>query len=597
MNGARATGAAGETVDILLVDDQPSRLITYEAILAPLGHRLVTANSGVQALQRLMEREYAVILLDVSMPEMDGFETARMIHEHPRFEKTPIIFVTGVHVSELDRLKGYELGAVDYVYVPVVPQILRSKVQVLVELHCQRLELQRLNESLALANRELDKAHRKLKRESASELAELNRNLEAANQRLEAANAALMLENEERRRAERALLDADHRKDDFLAILGHELRNPLAPIRSAVEILKRQGPPDPTLVRMRDMIDRQAQHMTRLVDDLLDVSRITRGKINLRLEPTDLGVVVKRALEACQSAIEARRQELAFNGYDEPVLVNGDGVRLGQAIGNLLNNAVKYTPEGGRIEVAVKSDGGSAAVTVRDNGIGIAPEYLEHVFDLFGQVRHPRPHGHDGLGIGLALVRSLVEMHGGRVEARSDGPERGSEFVVWLPLHAASSSEAAASLPAAAFLTGYRILVADDHVDCLESLATMLAVDGNEVRTAANGAEALAAAESFAPDIVLLDIRMPVMDGYEAAQELRKQAFGRNAILVALTGWGQEEHRRLSQFSGFDAHLTKPVDRETLARRVSALIEARRAAAHAPAPRLGLPPLVAVPEG
>ena len=558
MNKAGSAATAAEAVDILLVDDQPSRLITYEAILGPLGHRLVTANSGVHALQRLMEREYAVILLDVSMPEMDGFETARMIHAHPRFEKTPIIFVTGVHVSELDRLKGYELGAVDYVYVPVVPQILRSKVQVLVELHCQRLELQRLNESLERANHELDKAHRTLKRESATELAALNRSLEAANARLESANAAL--------------IEADQRKDDFLAILGHELRNPLAPIRNAVEILKRLGPSDPTLQRMRDMIDRQAQHMTRLVDDLLDVSRISRGKINLRLEPTDLALVVKRALELCLPVIEARRHAVAFDGSGEPVLVNGDGVRLSQAIGNLVNNAAKYTPEGGQIELAVKADGGYAVLTVRDNGIGIAPEYLDHVFDLFGQVRHPRPHGHDGLGIGLALVRSLVEMHDGKVEARSEGTDRGSEFLVRLPLHASASADAIAPQPSDAILTGHRILVADDHDDCLDSLATMLQVDGNEVHTAVNGAEAIAAAESFRPDIVLLDIRMPVMDGYEAAQALRRQECGRNAILIALTGWGQEEHRRLSQFSGFDAHLTKPVERETLARRVLMLI-------------------------
>ncbi len=573
--------AAGEAVDILLVDDQPSRLITYEAILGPLGHRLVTATSGAQALQSLMQREYAVILLDVSMPVMDGFETAQMIHAHPRFENTPIIFVTGVHVSELDRLKGYELGAVDYVYVPVVPQILRSKVQVLVELHRQRLELQRLNESLARANTELDKAHRKLKRESASELAELNRSLAAANARLEAANAAL--------------IDADQRKDDFLAILGHELRNPLAPIRSAVEILKRKGPSDPTLERMRDMIDRQAQHMTRLVDDLLDVSRITRGKINLRLEPTDLGVIAKRAVEVNVPAIEARGLEVALLAPGEPVLVNGDGVRLGQAIGNLLNNAVKYSAEGGRIEIVVKAGGDSAVVTVRDNGIGIAPEYLEHVFDLFGQVRHPRPHGQDGLGIGLALVRSLVELHGGRVEARSDGPDRGSEFTVRLPLHSPAPAEAAAPAPAAAFLTGHRILVVDDHADCLDGLATMLQVDGNEVRTATNGAEALAVPASFRPGIVLLDIRMPVMDGYAVAQELRRQAYGRNAVLVALTGWGQEEHRRLSEFSGFDAHLTKPVDRDTLAQRVSAIVGSREASAREAVPRPA--PRVAVPEG
>src|SRR5262245_19078919 len=228
---------ANVPVSILLVDDQPSRLLTYEAILGSLGHRMVTAGSGLEALKQLMDGEFAVILLDVSMPEMDGFETARLVHQHPRFESTPIIFVTGVHMSDLDQLKGYELGAVDYVYIPVVPQILRSKVQVLVELHAQRLELKRLYESLSVANTALDSANRALKQEAESELAVLNASLEDAVKELGASNVALTQEVEERRRAERALLEADKRKDDFLAILAHELRNPLAPIRTAVAIL------------------------------------------------------------------------------------------------------------------------------------------------------------------------------------------------------------------------------------------------------------------------------------------------------------------------------------------------------------------------
>ncbi|MGH8252233.1 MAG: ATP-binding response regulator, partial [Steroidobacteraceae bacterium] len=500
-----------EAVDILLVDDQKSRLITYEAILAPLGHRLVMASSGVEALQLLMEREFALILLDVSMPDMDGFETARLIHQHPRFERTPIIFVTGVHVTELDRLKGYELGAVDYVYIPVVPQILRGKVAVLVELHCQRLELQRLNLSLAHANDELALANQQLQREKASELA--------------ASNAALTLEINERRRAEQALIDADRRKDDFLAILAHELRNPLAPIRNAIEVLQRHGPSEPSLTRMRDMIDRQVLHMTRLIDDLLDVSRITQGKINLKPELLDLATVVARAVETNQPLIRERRHGIVVNVPDEPLQVSGDAVRLAQVIGNLVNNAAKYTPEGGRIELDVVAAEGLASITVRDNGIGIASEQLPRVFDLFGQVQNARPHSHDGLGIGLALVQRLVEMHQGRVEAHSAGPDRGSVFSVHLPL-LPPAADAAAPPPAArlfdpAGLSGRRVLVVDDHVDCLESLATLLRLGGNEVRTAPDGTAALEVAASFEPEIVLLDIRMPNMDGYEAARRLR----------------------------------------------------------------------------
>jgi signal transduction histidine kinase len=576
---ARAT--ADEPVNVLLVDDQPARLLTYEAILAPLGHRLVTAGSGVEALKLLMDREFAVILLDVSMPDMDGFETARLVHQHPRFESTPIIFVTGVHMSELDELKGYELGAVDYVYVPVVPQILRSKVHVLVELHCQRLELRRLNESLSRANAALDEANRTLKRETDSELAVLNASLGEAVRELGASNDALTQEVEERRRAEQALLEADRRKDDFLAILAHELRNPLAPIRTAVAILQRNGTRDPTLVRMRDVIERQAQHMTRLIDDLLDVARITQGKINLRREPADVAAAARRAVEAHMHALEARSHAIVVNER-EAARVHADPVRLTQVIGNLLSNAAKYTPEGGQIELDLGAEDGFATIAVRDNGIGIGPEYLAHVFELFGQVGSPRPHGHDGLGIGLALVRRIVELHGGRVEARSAGNGQGSEFVVRLPL-LSPLAEGQEPAPATDLprIAGRRVLVVDDSADCRDSLTALLQLDGNEVCSAGDGVEALEAAAAFHPDLVLLDLRMPAMDGYEAARRLRALPDGGRFILVALTGFGQPEHRERARSAGFDGHLTKPLEYETLCRLVHSVTgpQAKRARA------------------
>ena len=569
-----------ETVDILLVDDQPARLLTYEAILSPLGHRLVTATSGVEALARLMEREFAVILLDVSMPEMDGFETAQLIHAHPRFESTPIIFVTGVHVSELDRLKGYELGAVDYVYVPVVPEILRSKVAVLVELHCQRLELKRLNDSLTEANSRLDTANRKLRREKASELAELNEQLQKTNRELVESNATLTVEINERRRAEQALLEADQRKDDFLAILGHELRNPLAPISNAIEVLQRIGPQEPKLAQMRELIDRQVRHMARLVDDLLDVSRITQDKINLKSERLDLCTLVKRAVETQMPAIRARGHEVVVDVPGEPLDASGDAVRLAQVLGNLINNAAKYTPDGGRIEVSLTGGEGRAKISVRDNGIGIEAGYLEHVFELFGQVRNPRPHSHDGLGIGLALVQRLVEMHGGRVEVQSDGPGQGSEFLIHLPLLQDASAGAAMPAPEPAAGSGWarrRVLVVDDAADCRESLALMLQMAGGDVRTAQDGLDALDVAAGFEPEIVLMDIRMPKMDGYEAARRLRAGQGGGELILIALTGWGQPEHVEKSRLAGFDAHLTKPVEAEKLLQLLTTLGPRRQA--------------------
>jgi signal transduction histidine kinase len=564
-----------EPVDILLVDDQPSRLLTYEAILAPLGHRFVTAASGVEALQRLMEKEFAVILLDVSMPEMDGFETARMIHGHPRFEGTPIIFVTGIHLSELDRLKGYEVGAVDYVYVPVVPEILRSKVAVLVELHCQRLELKRLNTSLQDANRKLDAANRALRREKETELAQLNERLRQANRELTKSNDALKAEVEQRGRAEQALLDADRRKDDFLAILAHELRNPLAPISNAIEILQRLGSKDPELIRMRELIDRQVRHMTRLVDDLLDVSRITQGKINLRAEPLELTGLVNRAIEAHAPAISARGHRLVVKVPETPVELTGDAVRITQVIGNLVSNAIKYTPDGGSIEVSMSTADGNAVVSVRDNGIGIDGDHLANVFDLFGQVKNARPreHTHDGLGIGLALVQRLIEMHQGQVEAKSDGAGLGSEFIVRLPLRVGEPAVAAAigGQQPPATLAGRRILVVDDSVDCRESLGEVLRIAGGEVRTAVDGMAGLEAAALFDPDIVLLDIRMPKMDGYETARQLRASPRGEKLILIALTGWGQPEHVEKSKLAGFDEHLTKPVEVDALLQRLANL--------------------------
>src|SRR5688572_780991 len=269
--------AASENVNLLLVDDQPARLLSYDAILSGLGENLVHARSGEDALQRLMRADFAAILLDINMPGMDGFETAAMIHQHPRFEKTPIIFVTAVHVTDLDRLKGYTLGAVDYVYVPVVPEILRGKVQVLVELYRHRRELELLNQRLAQSNTELAASNALLQAEKTRELEALNASLAAANRGLEQANAALMVEVAERNRVQEALEDADRRKDDFLAMLSHELRNPLAAMQGAIELMQRRSVDDPQLAWSRGVLARQQRHLSRLIEDLLDVSRITSG--------------------------------------------------------------------------------------------------------------------------------------------------------------------------------------------------------------------------------------------------------------------------------------------------------------------------------
>ena len=567
-----------EKVNILLVDDQPSRLLTYESILSGLGQNLVCVRSGLEALERLMRQEFAVVLLDVSMPEMDGFEAARLIHEHPRFERTPIIFVTGVHVSELDRLTGYKVGAVDYVSIPVVPEILRSKVAVLVELYLKRRELVRLNRTLALANQQLAEANTTLLAEKTRELEAMNGDLQRANAELEQANRTLQNEVAERARAETALKQADRQKDEFLAMLAHELRNPLAPILNAVQLMKLKPATDPELGRARDMIARQLAHLTRLVDDLLDVSRITRGKINLAKEPVDIATLVSRAVETVQPLISERAHRLSVELPAAPVMVNGDPLRLTQALGNVLGNAAKYTEPGGQIRLVVRQVESRAEISVSDSGIGIPAALLPFIFDMFTQLNHVPGRPQSGLGIGLALVRRLLEMHGGSIGARSDGDGRGSEFMISLPLLAAAKAHGGAtfdgmtrvdvttrgSMSGDGLPVRRRILVADDNCDALESLATLLELGGHEVYSAANGALALESAEQHLPDVALLDIGMPKLDGYEVARRIRAQPWGRKITLVALTGWGQDSDRQRSGEAGFDSHLVKPLDLEKL---------------------------------
>lgn len=565
-----------EKVNVLLVDDQPARLLTYESILGELGQNLVRAGSGLEALEKLMKDEFAVVLLDVSMPDMDGFEAATLIHQHPRFERTPIIFVTGVHVSELDRLKGYKVGAVDYVSIPVVPEILRSKVAVLIELYTKRRELQELNRTLAQANQRLADANTTLQAEKTRELETLNRILQRANQELEGANRSLQTEVTERTRAELALKEADRHKDEFLAMLAHELRNPLAPIHNAIRLMHRQPMTDPHLAWSRDVIGRQLAHLTRLVDDLLDVSRITRGKINLSKEVLELRDVVARTVETVQPLIDDRGHTLTVALPPGSLTVFGDPTRLSQALGNVLGNAAKYTERGGHIVLTAERSGSEVQIRVRDDGIGIPPELMPRIFNLFTQLERTSGPTQSGLGIGLALVQRLIEMHGGSVAAHSDGPGRGSEFVIRIPLFSREKlkSESSPNQPSAleqsmtnaegTSRTQRRILVADDNNDALESLATLLQLSGHEVYTAANGAVALESAEQHRPEVALLDIGMPKLDGYEVARRIRAQPWGQRITLVALTGWGQDSDRRRSQEAGFDSHLVKPLDLDKL---------------------------------
>jgi PAS domain S-box-containing protein len=789
---------------VLLVDDQPARLLTYESLLSGVGVTCVRALSGEEALSRLLKQSFALILLDVSMPGMDGFETARMIREHPRFERTPIIFVTGVHVSELDSLRGYEVGAIDYISVPIVPEILRSKVALLVELYRRRKELEELNRTLEATRTQLELERHTQQRESEAryraifenpmaltvviravrddtsevidwEYLEANQNalrvfdrtydqlvgkrltaalperapslmpictralLEGTPQRYEISvggadfamclfpmgtdtlissgfditarvraeqetqrvfahdraekewlsavldsmneevyftdtekkytyvNPAAMREfghenvagipvqdliaqleilsidgtprpldeapplralkgevirgeeqlvrsprtgelrtrqvssapvrgpdgkirgavsvvrdvTEQRRvdaelriRAEQ-LKDADKRKDEFIAMLAHELRNPLVPIRTAVELLKRAREEPALIASIRPMMERQVTHMVRLIDDLLDVSRITSGKIDLKPEAVPLSTMVGGAVDANREAINAAGLSISVKLDNPHLVLNVDPTRFLQILSNLIQNATKFTPEGGRISIEASLEAGSSSdamlcIRIADTGIGIADAMLTKIFELFAQAEtagHGRP---SGLGIGLALARRLAEMHGGTLAARSDGPGRGSEFLLRVPTPEQMRKVESPLVSIDRTLEAVRVLVIDDNRDGADIVGILIEEQGGVIHVAYDGNSGVLAAQDFKPDVVLLDIGLPDMDGYEVCRRLRAQ-FGSAVGIVALTGWGQEQVKQRALDSGFDAHLTKPADPQQLSETILAL--------------------------
>ena len=378
--------------------------------------------------------------------------------------------------------------------------------------------------------------------------------------------AAIAIENTQ---LYRELRDADRRKDEFLATLAHELRNPLAPIRNSLQILKMPRVNAATVEQTRDIMERQVHHLVRLVDDLLDVSRVMRGKIDLRKEPVELATVIARAVETAQPLIDLQRHQLELSLPSESLLMDADPVRLAQVVGNLLTNSAKYTEANGRIWVTARREGNRAVLNVRDNGIGIAPDMLPHIFELFVQVDHASKNAQGGLGIGLTLVKNLIEMHGGSVEAHSGGLGHGCDFIVRLPLAVqerpqTNENEDAGEVQQPARPSGQRLLVVDDNKDAANSFAMLLRLQGHEVRVAHSGPAALEMTKASSPDVVFLDIGMPGMDGYEVARRMRQQPGLEKVVLAALTGWGQQEDRRRSAQAGFDHHLVKPPESKAI---------------------------------
>jgi signal transduction histidine kinase len=558
MNAGTPLRTAEDPVNILVVDDTPARLLTYRTILAELNENIIEASSGTEALKLLMQYDFALILLDINMPGMDGFETAHLVHEHPRFENTPIIFVTAVNVSELDRMHGYNLGAVDYVTVPIMPEILRSKVVVLAELYRKRRDLEIANHRLAAANEALIA-------EKARELAVLNESLRVTNLELATRFMQLQAEVNERLRIESRLIEQDRRKDEFLAMLAHELRNPLSSVSNAINVLKLSKPEQAGL---HDMMSRQMTLLVRLIDDLLDVARVSQGKMTLKRRPATLNAIIDAAIETVRPLLEEGSHAVNVQRLSTDITLHADAQRLAQVFSNLLSNAAKYSDNDAPIEVTVEANGATLEITVADQGIGLSIEQQARIFELFAQVDTALERARGGLGIGLTLARHIVELHQGRLLVHSAGPGRGSRFCVSLPgdIVVSDSASVQASSSDAAAVASRRALVVDDNVDAAGTLVTLLQLLGHAAAFVSDPYQVIDSVEAFAPDLVFLDLGMPGLSGYDVAHRLRAHPAGARVTLVALTGWGQPEDRKRTAAAGFDCHIVKPVDLATIER-------------------------------
>ena len=512
-----------QRANILLVDDRRDKLLALEVILAPLGENLVLAHSGMDALRLLLKQDFALIVLDVSMPGIDGFETASLVRQRKNSEMTPIIFISAINQSDLHLARGYSLGAVDYILAPIVPEILRAKVSFFIELHKKNKQLQQLVEAQAQLIRE-----------------------QAARAEAEAANQA---------------------KDRFLAMLSHELRTPLTPILLASSILS-DDPTVPDHVRQElKIIARNAALEARLIDDLLDLTRVNQQKLNLIFEIVDVHDLLRSALSICSHEISAKNLTVKLQLEAIEPRLQADSARLQQVFCNTIKNAVKFTPEDGQITLrSTNSGNGRIRIEIIDNGIGISPEFLPKIFDLFEQAGKPAS---GGLGLGLPISKAIVGQHGGRIWATSAGLGHGATFVIELPNvvpNIAQSSYSKKAVASAPDLQGFngrrRILLVDDHADSISCMQLFLKVKGYEVATADSVEAALKAVVRERFDLLVSDIGLPDGSGEDLLRRLRNM--GHNLPSIALSGYGMEEDIARSRAAGFQIHLTKPVSPQNL---------------------------------
>ena len=686
--------------NILVVDDRPDKHVVFRAILDELEQNLYTATSGEEALRHVLQRDFAVILLDVNMPGLDGLETAALIRSRTKSAHIPIIFITADYTDEMRISKGYSLGAVDYLSSPVVPEILRSKVKVFVDLYLLAEQAKRrAEEHLALAEEraarsaaeranarfaflaqasaalarslEFDPTANELMRLAVPFLADAAALTFAGEEGIEArtelawnsaltgeplcresvpaiecgwwrdaiarvqgsgvsesfpdlsaphptngpagpqpeiprgsplhslviipllargrtigvislgttsagrtidadlvavasdvaSRAAIALDNA---LLYRKIHDQDRRKNEFLAMLSHELRNPLAPITNAVHVLQTNDTDAKRHDWAREVIGRQVKQLSRLVDDLLDVSRITQNKIELKIEAVDVAAVVAVAVETVRPLIDAQEHALSVLLPEQPMRIRGDFARLAQVLANLLNNAAKYTDRKGRIALIAEQEGAEIVLRIRDSGIGIPASALPTIFELFTQVEQTLDRSQGGLGIGLTLVERLVKMQGGSVSASSAGRNLGSEFTVRLPAMPVDQRVAAGRRAAERYNASspgeFSVLIVDDNRDATDSMAMLLAMEGYDVRVAYDGPQALDSVRTARPDVILLDIGLPGMDGFQVAERVRADPENSSIVMVAVSGYGQEEHRSRSTQAGCDHHLVKPIE-------------------------------------
>ena len=553
-------------VDILIVDDHDENLLALEAILTDPGYALVRARSGREALREVLGRDFALILLDVAMPDLDGYETASLIRQRERSRDTPIIFLTANYRTDTHVFRGYSVGAVDYLFKPFTPEVLRSKVAVFVELFTKREALKRQSEALQHARNELEDR------------------VQARTRELAAVNEALRTEIVERARIERerlALLEREQlarahaesvnrMKDEFLATLSHELRTPLNAILGWSHLLTSGKADAATVERALSVIRNNAMAQSQLIEDILDVSRIISGKLRLNIASVTLREVIDAALDSVSPAADAKGIVIDRH-LDDIEPLTGDKDRLQQVFWNLLSNAVKFTPRGGRVAVRLCRQGGDAVMSVEDTGIGISAEFLPYVFDRFSQADGSATRRHGGLGLGMAIVRHLVELHGGTVRVRSDGENKGATFTAVLPIHAhESSTDADPFQPELydesiathlAHLGGVRILVVDDDRDSRTFLGMLLQNQGAIVRTAGSTAEAIDVVRTDPPDVLVSDIAMPGQDGYDLIRCVRElsAAEGGAVPAVALTAYVRTEDHDAALAAGYQRHIRKPV--------------------------------------